>query len=274
MKDRARSALEADVDALSRMSGVFVNAKKYGLAKIAAIGGVLLGVIAWAATNPLVFTAIVTDGTLSIATTQPLPKGYFSSRNSFDRAKTDLRITYTVGATACSAEASRSLSSLSVGEFTPVLNANDSNVIGYHFNTTVDVASFAEHYTIHIHCDGTQHIHGCNVARPVTVTIQAFDNKTGLPLTYVDDAGVTQLVIVTLDAGSIAPVLDATIVDTCDVDCGVGTCVSACEDACPRGRNGRADPACANGCSCQCRLQKFQETGGACHPNAPEQCAP
>ena len=249
-----------------------MNAKKYGLAKIAAMAGVLVGLIAWAATNPLVFTASVTDSTLSIATTEPLPKGYFSSKNTFDRAKTDLRITYTVGATGCSPETTRSLSSLTLGEFNPVLNSNGTNTIGYHFNTTVDVASFAEHYTIHIDCDGT-HIHGCNVARPVTVTIQAFDNKTGAPHTYVDDSGVTQLVITTLDAGSIAPVLDQTITEVCEADCGVGTCVSACEDACPRLRNGRADPACANACSCQCRLQKFQETAGACYKNAPEQCA-
>jgi hypothetical protein len=244
-----------------------VNVKSYGLKKCAGLVVFFAGFVASAASNPLVMSASVTDGTLSIVTTQAMPKGWFSSRNVFDRTKTDLRVTYTIGATACSPEATGSLSSLTVGEFVPVLNANDSTVIGYHWNTTVDVAAYAEHYTIHIHCDGTQHIHGCNVARPVTVTVQAFD-KSGDPLTFVDDSGVTQLVLVTLEAGSIAPVLDATIIETCEVDCGIGQCVSACEQNCLSGRGAQA---CNDACQCQCKLLKHAEIP-ACHQKAPEQC--
>ncbi|HZA51193.1 MAG TPA: hypothetical protein VE549_10660 [Myxococcaceae bacterium] len=247
-----------------------MNAKRYGVAKIVAVAGVLVGLVAWAATNPLVISAGVSEGTLSISTTQAMPKGWFSSRNTFDRTKTDLRVTYTIGATACSAEATGSLSSLTVGQFSPLQNSN-GNDIGYFWNTVVDVAAYAEHYTIHVHCDGTQHVHGCNVARPVTVTVQAFD-KSGVPHTYVDDSGVTQLALVTVDAGAIAPILDGTIFETCEVDCGIGQCVSACEHACnalPK----KDQQKCNNDCQCQCKLQKHAEIP-VCHKNAPEQCAP
>jgi hypothetical protein len=245
-----------------------MNLKKSNLARIMAMSGVLVGLVAWAASNPLVMSASVVDGTLSISTTQAMDKGWFSSRNVFDRTKTDLRVTYTIGATACSATATGTLSSKTVGEFTPVLNGNGTNTIGYHWNTTVDLAAYAEHYAIHIHCDGSEHIHGCNVTRPVSVTVQAFD-KNGLPVTYADDFGVTQLVKLTLDAGSIAPVQDPTITETnCDDSCGIGQCVSACEHNCSG-----PTAKCKNLCQCECKIQKHNENPG-CHQNAPTECAP
>jgi hypothetical protein len=243
-----------------------MNLKKSKLARIMAVSGVLVGLVAWAASNPLVMAASVVDGTLSISTTQAMDKGWFSSGNSLDRTKTDLRVTYTIGATACSATATGTLSSKTVGEFVPVLNPN-GNPIGYHWNTTVDVAAYAEHYTIHIHCDGSEHIHGCNVTRPVSVTVQAFD-KNGAPRTYVDAFGATQPVRLTLDAGSIAPVLDGTITETnCDDSCGIGPCVSACEHNCSASTG-----KCKNLCQCECKIQKRIENP-VCHQNAPTECA-
>jgi hypothetical protein len=252
-----------------------VNAKKYGLSKIVAVAAVLIGLAAWADSNPLVMSASVSGGTLSISTTEPMPKGWFSSKNAFDRSKTDLRATYTIGGTACHAEVTVSLSSTTVGSFTPVRNSNDTQDVGYLWNTIVDVSAYAELYTIHIHCDGTEHIHGCNVARPVTVIVQAFD-QNGVPRTYIDDAGETQLVLVTLDAGSIEPigvtVDDRLIPGFCDVNCGIGTCVSACEGLCPKGKNGNPEQRCANACACPCMLQKYEATNHICHPQAPQVC--
>lgn len=244
--------------------------KTLGFTKIAAAVVLLVGFVAWAASNPLLISATVTGGALSIWTTDSMPKGWFNSRNTFDRTKTDLRATYTIGATACSPETSKALSSLTVGEFTAVLNSNNTNDIGYLWNTTVDVAAHAEHYTIHIHCDGSEHIHGCNISRPVTVTVQAFD-KNGAPITYVDDSGVTQLVQVTVNAGAIAPVLDATITEThCGDSCGIGECVSACEQSCPKGKGYQP---CANACQCECKIKKNAENP-LCHRNHAEECAP
>ena len=239
----------------------------------------LVGLIAWAATNPLaVLTASVVDTTLSISTTPGtwLDKGWFSVKNVFDRSKTDLRITYTMGPTACSGvKPGDPLSSLdlSVGVFTAVRNANDNNVIGYLYNTTVDLEGFANHWNLHISCDGTTHIDGCDQAQPVSVTVEAWDNRANPPVqrTY-DVNGTPTNVEVTLDAGLLAAIQDPTVTDSC-LNCGIGTCTSACEAQCPKGKNGNVDQKCARACECPCQLQKYLETNGACHPEAPKNCA-
>jgi hypothetical protein len=246
-----------------------MDRKTNKLAKVAGVGILLMGVVACPGSNPLVMSANVLDGALSISTTQTMPQGWFGkSDGGFDRFNTDLRVTYTIGGTDCSPPMTGTLSSTTNGDLVPVLDIGNTNVIGYYWSTTADITAQAEKYTLHIHCDGTQHVHGCDVARPVTVTVQAFD-RNGDALTYLDDSGQTQFVMVTLDAGSITPVLDATITETnCGNSCGIGQCVSACEHACP---NGPLSRSCRDGCQCVCKIQKHNEDPN-CHKNAPLVC--
>ena len=253
--------------------------KEVGLAKIFGVACALVGLAVWAEANPLVMSASVGGGPtsgsqlLTISSTQPMPKGWFNKGNRLDRdGKIELRVTYTIGATACSPEqVTQTLSSYVDGDFEPVLNSNGTNVDGWKWTASVDVSAYANHYTLRVHCDGSKEVIGCDQPRPVSVTVQAFDHA-GAPLTYTDDSGATQYVAVTLDAGSIAAVLDGTVQDACQSNnCGIGQCVSACIATC-RAEGGKPQP-CHIDCMCTCKILKSIENP-PCHENLGQCSAP
>jgi hypothetical protein len=175
---------------------------------------VVVGLAALAETSPLLASAGVSGGKLSIVSTKPMPKGWFNLWNRLDRThRMELRVTYTIGATVCSSAMTGTLSSYAHG--TEVRNTNLTNVAGRNWSADVSVSSYAEHYSLHENCDGVVETVGCNVPRPVSVTIQAL-NQNGQPLIYTDDSGAPQYMAVTLDAGSIAPVFEGLFKDACE----------------------------------------------------------
>jgi hypothetical protein len=220
---------------------------------------VLTAGIAWAATSPLTFSAMITDGVLSISTAS-LIKGWFSTRNTLDRTKTNLATTWSIGATECSdGGASGSINSTTDGSFEAILNENDSNPIAYTWSVLKDLSAYQNHWYNHTHCDGTVEVHGCAASSPVTVSMTAIGNN-GACRTYVDDAGQT---VCASDSHqlSLAAVQDADVVDTdCGGDsCGIGQCVQACEHTCDDtypGRDQRDERQdCKMECPCVCKLQ-------------------
>ena len=226
--------------------------------------------VARAETNPLSVTA-ATDGNWSLSfTTSVLPKGWFTQANQFDRTKTTLVAEVTAAEAACS-NASQSDARLSTADGSivigTVLNASGKNVTGYFWEYLGwDLASLRNSYSLRHLCDGSVEVRGCDAARPIELTVSAFD-KNGLR-TYVDGAGVQQPVTFTV-AGLWLPAYHDAANDqqaegctTPDPSCGIGTCQSACVAACPQGQPGKA---CREGCECVCKLRIFQETNGACH---------
>lgn len=236
--------------------------------RVTAIVALLSATLAFAAVSPLLIQVGISNAILYI-TTNGLPKGWFSTANSLDRTKTDLRTTYSFGATTCSpAYASGSVSSTSVGNFSSVF-AQNGNTTGYIWDTQVDLASYQNHWYRHYHCDGTIEIHGCDSAIPVSVTTTAY-NKNGNCLTYVNDAGQTVCVSDTRTA-SLPSVQDADVYEVClqDPSCGIGQCESACQANCgAQTYSGTIKEQhdqrqqCRNACECQCKIQI--RTGTSC----------
>jgi hypothetical protein len=154
-----------------------------------AVFAVLVAGVAVAATSPFLYASVdISSGVLSIVTA-PMPKGWFSTRNSLDRTKTDLRSTYSFGATACSDAASGgSISSTTQGTFSEVTNPAD-HTTAYVWDYMVDLSANANHWYYHHHCDGTVEVHGCAAARPVNLATTAY--ATSSCRTYVNDSGQT-----------------------------------------------------------------------------------
>lgn len=215
--------------------------------------------LALAASSPLQFVARLDPTGILELQTGAMPKGWFNLKNTFVGTKTDVRTTVMPGATECSpAKPTLSLSSLAEGSFTAILNANDSNAVGYTYELVRDISAAANHWYTHTHCDGRTEVHGCAAAVPVTVTSTAYDTVTGACRTFTSDAGVTTC------AGGTSVVLltaiqDPDVVDTsCSDSCGIGACVSTCEDTCNTQFSGRgaadARRACKSQCVCTCKL--------------------
>lgn len=264
------------------------STKKWGYGVLA---GLLFSGLAIAATSPLlIYLGIDGTGLLTVQTNQ-LPKGWFSSRNTFDRAKSNIQTVYSLGATTCSAEKpGGTLNSTTDGGFTTENNPQ-GGVIGYYYSVSKDLSASQNHWYNHQHCDGSIEVHGCPQAVPVTVTSTAYD-KNGACYTYTDDAGVTRCASDT-KAANLGAVQDPDVVDTqCEepASCGIGACVSSCEHAakarydaavasCPLGKNGKPEAECENAararelaekqaCPCDCML-----TRPAGCPTAPAQCS-
>jgi hypothetical protein len=211
---------------------------------------------AWAATNPVSIGATIDGGVLSIWTGS-MTKGWFSSSNALDRSKTDLRTTWSFGATTCSAARSGSaLSSVAQGNFVPLLNPAGA-VVAYTWDSTVDLASEQNHWWQHMHCDGTVERHGCDQPAAVFVSTTAFA-QDGTCRTYLNDAGAT--VCATATASTWLPaVQDPDVVDApCEVVdvCGIGACVSQCEHACDDVADKAARQTCKRSCPCDCKATR------------------
>ena len=206
----------------------------WGAALLAGVVGV-----AFAAVSPLLISVVI-DGTSGNQTltvsTDRLPKGWFSSKNALDRAKSNLAVVVTGQATACSTQKDGgTLNSTTDGTFTPDLNSQ-GKVDGYYWAGTKDLSSMQNHWWFHTHCDGTTEKHGCDAAITVSVTATAYD-KSGACHTYVNDAGQTVCASDT-QVATLPAVQDEDVVDTgcqtegdaCKLDGQVfGACESSCE---------------------------------------------
>jgi hypothetical protein len=224
------------------------------------IAAVVLGTasVAAAAVSPLLFSGTLDEnGSLSLVTSR-LPKGWFSSKNVLDRKKSNLVLSYSLAATSCStASTLPPNSSVFDGSFTPIFNPPETTAVGYTWEFTKDLSVAQNHWWYHHHCDGTQEVHGCMDAIPVTVTLTAYDSS-GTCHKYVNDAGQT-VCASDSHAYSLAAVQDQTVVETeCGSDgpdCNLGPIVAACEAACPKDRNGRVTGACASKCLCESKAK-------------------
>jgi hypothetical protein len=130
-------------------------------------------------------------------------------------------------------------------------------VNGYFWDTTVDLSAAANHWYRHYHCDGTVEIHGCADAIEVTVTTTAYA-ANGSCHTYLNDSGQMVCAADTRQA-SLTSVQDPDEIDVCstpDNSCGIGECVSACEQGCHSvpATNGQR-VACVRACTCTCKAQ-------------------
>lgn len=225
-----------------------------------AVSAFLVAAVALAATSPLLFASVgITNAQLYVST-QPLPKGWFSSRGALDRTKSNLVLTYAMNATACSAAApGGSASSVTVGNLGAVVNTQGVTT-AYTWDTSVDLASFQNHWYDHQLCDGTVEQLGCDQAIPVDVSVTAYDGA-GACLTYVNNAGQTVCASDTATA-SLPAVQDATVIDTqCDSTCGIGACVSSCEHDCELTGSGKEKQSCKEACVCTCKLDRASIPG-------------
>ena len=228
---------------------------------------------AFAQTSPLQFdrsaTSLDAAGTLTLQTL-PMPKGWFSSRDSLDRTKTDLRTTFSIPASGCLPAASGNYTSTIQGKFVPLTNSA-GKVDAYEWNMLDYLSPYQNHWHYHVGCDGSRTVDGCQEARTVTLDITAYGSD-GQCRTYVDANGVTQCASdeITL---SLASVQDPDVVvpaaDCQAPDCGIGPCESACAQACdaqypvndvPVGKGGNTTDAnagprldCKHACPCQCK---------------------
>lgn len=197
----------------------------------AGLAGLLVSGLAIAALSPLIINVGV-DGTgLLTVQTDAMPKGWFSSRNTFDRSTSNVQTVYALGATSCSAEKTGgTLNSTVDGGFTSENNPQGAP-IAYYYAVSKDLSPAQNHWYNHQHCDGSIEVHGCPQAIPVTVTATAYD-KNGACHTYTDNSGVTRCAADTQSA-SLGAVQDPDVIDTqcAELNCGIGQCVSSCEHA-------------------------------------------
>lgn len=249
---------------------------------VTATSAVMLSFAAHAEENPLQFdrNACMVDGagTLSLRTL-PMPKGWFTSKNTFDRTKTDLRISYTLEATSCVQGAGdATFSSTTLGTFLPALDPvlnPQSKDIGYVWNMTADLSAAQNHWNNYFGCDGLPVVVGCPEARGLTFTIGAY-GKDGQCRTFVDGLGAVQCAEDMVQM-QLLPVqdpdqrIDPTLCQT--GGCGIGDCVSArvsnggiCDQTFPENwqvdpnnshktydANKKARSDCKTGASCYCK---------------------
>jgi hypothetical protein len=209
------------------------------------------------------FSVGIQNAFLVVSTAQ-LPRGWFTKGGAFARSKTDLQTSYSFDGTTCSPAASGdTVHSLTTGNMNPITNSSNGpvpNVVGYTWDTSVDLSSFQNHWYEHVHCDGTIEVHGCADARPVRVTSTIVDPQNGSCRPY---EGTTTCVLETALL-SLPSVKDPTVVDTQCGDegdsCGIGQCVSACEHSCdaqfPAQNQLAQRKACQEGCVCTCKLSR------------------
>ncbi|ABC80299.1 hypothetical protein [Anaeromyxobacter dehalogenans] len=231
----------------------------------------LLPALAAADTSPLLLAGAQIDATGTTAVqTQPMPKGWFSTRNVLDRTKTSLVTRLAAGATTCSADQGvvATLSSVTAGNFTEVLNPQDRTV-RYVWDTVTDLSPFQNRWHHYTGCDGVQVVLGCPEAIPVTFTIEAFA-KSGTCQTYVNDLGQTvcaadQAVAMLPAVQEADQVATGCVEEGGDPSCGIGPCESACTQSCdaafPVGRgadkgNVALLKACKEACPCTCKYER------------------
>ena len=204
--------------------------------------------------------SITTDG-LAAVNTAPMPHGWFASKNVLDRTKTELRGSFSFAATECSeAPSDQAINSLRDGQFSPVLNSQ-GHTRAWTWSYVADLQAAQNRWYRHRHCDGTVEVHGCAASIPVTLDLVATDPKTGACRT-VDSTGTCAAVSL---ASRLAAVQDPDVVDTdCgggggggdDASCGIGPCVSACEQGCNALSPRSAQQRCKQECVCTCKLQR------------------
>jgi hypothetical protein len=226
---------------------------------IATVAGTMIAGAVFAA-DFYIDSLSIMDGVASItvdATPNGLDKGWFTGpMNTFTRTKVDTQVTLDLAATSCSGAQNLSRSSMTDGTFTPHWNASHRQVIGYTWNTTVDLTSYANHWYNHTLCDGSVEVVGCDQDITVTLNVEAVQTSNDTLL----QTFLTQMA--TLDA-----IQDPDVIETgCDVvdtesgdSCGIGQCVQACEHSCddafPGEDNRHARRDCKGACVCDCKQQ-------------------
>ena len=241
----------------------------------------------FAAASPLLLTApadgFMNEGSLTV-TTNAIPKGWFTGQGgSFDRSKSDVRLTLGITASDCSSEVTLNKSSLTDGTFTPVLNPA-GKPMAYTWSLTLALSAYQDHWHNLIHCDGSVEVVGCKEPRVVTISVTAYDEH-GACHSYTNDAGET---VCASDSrsGLLSSVQDPDQSEVCQPSggCDIGSCVSSCQtDGCGNARNcptGGAGAACRDAitachqcCECVCKSetagcapQDLCYTGSAGHP--------
>ena len=239
--------------------------KRFAIAMMALSGAG----VASAETNPLSVAAAKSgDWSLSFRTSD-LPKGWFNGGNGFDRSKTTLVAEVTALQSTCSnaqesdARVSTADGSIVVGT---VMNSNGRNVTAYYWEYTGwDLTNLRNSYSLRYLCDGSVEVRGCDAVRPLELTVTAF--AANEVRTYTDNYGVEQPVTFSVAGLSLPAYHDAANdqqAEGCTSSCGIGTCQSACVDACPQGQGGKS---CREACECTCKVRVYNETNGVCHAN-------
>ena len=124
------------------------NAKTaIGLLAAAALFAVPRGVLA--DSSPLLLTVpadgFSIDGSLTV-TTNAMPKGWFTgNQNSFDRTKTDIRVSVDISASDCSAETTLTKSSVADGTFAPILNSQGKPT-AWRWSITLNLDAYRDHW--------------------------------------------------------------------------------------------------------------------------------
>ena len=218
--------------------------------------------ISKAEANPLEVVADVSSAVLSFETNR-LPKGWFSSGNKFDPTKSTIVVEGRIHAAECStAQSELIFESGWLGSLTASANTtpNGKNETGYVWSYLADLSQYRNVFSLHTHCDGSLHVHGCDLPREIALTIRVLD-KNGAPRTWVDDAGNVKPVEVELRDMWLDALHDVAndAVDTeCDEgdSCSIGAEMSACETGCPKGQAGKE---CRDACGCTVRVQKNRQ---------------
>lgn len=169
-------------------------------------------------------------GVLSLQTL-PMPKGWFTSKGTFDRTKTDLRVSSTLSTSSCDLGAGdATVSSTKLGTFmTPTLNPQSKDV-GYVWNMIGDLSANQNHWWYFIGCDGVPVKVGCEQARDATFTVTPF-GQDGQCRTFVNASGATVCAgdVLTLQLASVQDkdqTIDPALCQPAEPSCGIGPCVS------------------------------------------------
>ncbi len=200
----------------------------------------LLAAVSFAAygdTNPLQFdtNACMLDGTGALALqTLAMPKGWFTTKNTFDPTKTEIRVSESLSATSCALGAGEAtFSSKTLGSFKPgylpVLNPTSKD-IGYLWTMIGDLSAAQNQWWYYTGCDGTAVVVGCPEARTVTFTVKAY-GQDGQCRTYTDSFGVTSCASDTIELQLAAAhaqdqFIDQALCAPSEPACGIGDCVS------------------------------------------------
>ncbi len=204
--------------------------KKTLVAAIAAA----LSFHAYAEENPLRFDAaacsIGPDGVLALQTL-PMPKGWFITKGTFDRYKTDIRTAYSISTSSCDQGAGEAtISSSKLGTFFTTLLNSQTKEIGYVWNMVGDLSANQNHWWYFIGCDGKAVKVGCDEPRTVAFAATPF-GQDGQCRTYVNGLGITacagdSLELQLASVQSADQHVDPTLCAPPEPSCGIGPCVS------------------------------------------------
>ncbi len=205
---------------------------------IAAVFAVVVSFAAYAEENPLQFDPAYTALTPSVQAylqTLAMPKGWFSSKNSLDKLKTNLATSITSPATGCKPAIDFVINSSTTGRFdSPQVLNPQSKVVGYIWDYYTDLGGFQNEWHYHTYCDNSQSVDGCQETRTVVATIKAY-GPDGCK-TYTDAAGFGRCagdtVSFDLPAVQVATVEETNCAPIVNCDIGIGQCVNDLERAC------------------------------------------